>query len=331
MINLSLMIEAQDGLNWPIWQRLVADVEALGFAGLFRSDHYTNASPPEKDSLEMVVSLTYLADHTQRIHFGPLVAPLSFREPTMLARQAAALDDLSDGRMLIGLGAGWQEREHNLFGQSLGTMTERMDRFEEGIQVISLLLNSDEPVSFDGSYFRLRDAILLPRPQRKGGPPILIGGSGRKRTLPMVARFAGHWNTVNPTLDEFRDMSAYLDNLLMLEGRHPGDVRRSIMTMVIFGRTPEDLQARLDRPPFNNPRLADKSLDEKIGFWRDERHVLIGNGKEIAAQIEAYAEVGVEEIMTQWFHMDDFDGLRQYAQDVLPRLATNSSPTTRGK
>src|SRR4051794_11163584 len=126
MIELSIMIEGQDGVSWPIWKRLVRDVEALGFAGLFRSDHYTNPAPPEKDSLEMVVSLAYLADHTERVHFGPLVAPLSFRDPTMLARQAAAIDDLSGGRMLLGLGAGWQEREHTLFGQNLGSMKERM-------------------------------------------------------------------------------------------------------------------------------------------------------------------------------------------------------------
>lgn len=93
MIELSLMIEGQDGLNWPRRQRLVAAAEEGTFAGLFRSDHYTNPRPPEKDSLEMMVSLAYLADHTRHLHFGPLVAPLSFRAPALLARQAAAIDD----------------------------------------------------------------------------------------------------------------------------------------------------------------------------------------------------------------------------------------------
>ncbi len=320
MTELSIMIEGQDGVNWPIWKRLVEEVEALGFAGLFRSDHYTNPSPPEKDSLEMVVSLAYLADHTRRVHFGPLVSPLSFRDPTMLARQAAALDDLSGGRMLLGLGAGWQEREHTVFGHHLGSMKERMDRFEEGAQVASLLLNSDEPVSFEGRYFQLRDAILLPRPHRRGGPPIQIGGSGPKRTLPLVARYAGQWNSVNPSAEHYRDMSTYLDDLLRQEGRQPADVKRSIMMLTIFGRTREALQARLEKPPFNGPRVAGKSFDEKIAFWRDERHVLIGNGEEIAAQIRPYIEAGVEEVMSQWYHTEDIDGLRQYAEDLLPRL-----------
>src|SRR2546422_7073613 len=194
MVALSIMIEAQDGLTWTRWKRLVAEVERLGFAGLFRSDHFTNAEPPDKDSLEMVVSLTYLADHTQRIHFGPLVAPLSFRHPTLLARQAAALDDLSGGRMILGVGAGWQEREHQLFGHDLGDVPTRMARLEEGLEVITRLLRSDEPVTFGGRFFQYRGATLLPRPQRPGGPRILIGGNGIKRTLPLVVRYADIWN-----------------------------------------------------------------------------------------------------------------------------------------
>lgn len=98
MIAISLQIEGQTGLTWPRWKRLVAAAEELGFAGLFRSDHYTNAEPPDKDSLETIISLAYLADHTQRIHFGPLVAPVSVRHPSLLVRQAVALDDLSNGK-----------------------------------------------------------------------------------------------------------------------------------------------------------------------------------------------------------------------------------------
>ena len=119
MVALSIMIEGQNGLTWPRWKQIVREVEDLGFAGLFRSDHFKHAQPPDDDSLELIVSLTYLADHTQRIHFGPLVAPVSFRDPVLLARQAAALDDLSGGRLILGVGAGWQEREHHLFGYTL--------------------------------------------------------------------------------------------------------------------------------------------------------------------------------------------------------------------
>jgi len=103
-------------------------------------------------------------------------------------------------------------------------------------------------------------------------------------------------------------------------GRCPGDVQRSVETMVISGLTRADLQARLERPPFNNAATEGKTLDERIAYWRDERHVLVGAGEEIAAQIAAMRAVGVQEVMTQWLQLDDAAGLRQYAEDVLPRL-----------
>ena len=245
MVALSVMIEGQEGLTWPRWKRLVSATEDLGFAGLFRSDHFTNAGPPDKDSLEMIVSLTYLADRTRRIHFGPLVAPLSFRNPTLLARQAAAIDDLSGGRMILGLGAGWQEREHTLFGHDLGDIPTRMARLQEGLEVITRLLHSDEPVTFEGKYFQLRGATLLPRPQRSGGPTILIGGNGKKRTLPLVARYASVWNGTFLSPDDFRDRSIYLNTLLKEAGRNPSDVRRTMMIPLFFGKDIADLDKRL--------------------------------------------------------------------------------------
>ena len=177
-------------------------------------------------------------------------------------------------------------------------------------------------MSFEGRYFRLQDALLLPRPQRPGGPPILIGGSGRKRTLPLVARYAGHWNSVAPAPETFRELSAYLDGLLKENGRQPEEVTRSLMTTVIYGQDREELGKMLETPPFNNPGVEGKTTDgEKIAFcWRDERHALIGNGEEIAAQIGAFGAAGAQEVMTQWWHLDDIARLRRYAKDVLPRL-----------
>ncbi len=134
------------------------------------------------ESLELWVSLTWLASHTNRIKFGPLVTPVSFRQPTMTARMAAAVDDLSGGRLTLGLGAGWQEREHAHYGWDLLDVPGRMARFEEGLRIISHLLHNDAPLDFEGVYFRLREAVLLPRPQRPGGPPILVGGNGPKRS-----------------------------------------------------------------------------------------------------------------------------------------------------
>lgn len=319
MVDISLMIEGQDGLTWPRWKQLVAHAEALGFAGLFRSDHFTNARPPDKDSLEMIVSLAYLADHTQRIHFGPLVAPLSFRHPALLARQAAALDDLSGGRMQLGLGAGWQEREHTLFGYELGDIPTRMARFEEGLEVITRLLRSAEPVSYAGRFFQLDGATLLPRPQRTGGPAILIGGNGSKRTLPLVARYATTWNAIALTPEAFRERCTRLDTLLHEVGRQPTEVRRTLMLPLFFGRNEAELEQRLSWRN-NNPELANLSLEQAVTQIASSGRALVGNAEQILAQIAAYKQAGVEELMLQWFDLADLAGLHGFAESVLPLL-----------
>ena len=148
-MDVAIMIEGQMGLNWPRWQRIARAVETLGFAGLYRSDHITNQEPPYQDSLELWVSLTWLADHTQHIAFGPLVSPVSLRHPVTTARMAGAVDDLSGGRLHLGLGAGWQEREHAGYGFDLLDVPRRLARFQEGVEVIARLLHSDTPVSFE--------------------------------------------------------------------------------------------------------------------------------------------------------------------------------------
>lgn len=319
-LKCSLMIEGQDGLTWPHWKRLVAETEDLGFAGLFRSDHFTNAQPPDKASLEMIVSLTYLADHTQRLHFGPLVAPVSFRHPTLLARQAAALDDLSGGRMILGVGAGWQEREHRLFGHELGDIPTRMQRLEEALEVITRLLNSDEPVSYSGRFFQLDEATLLPRPQRPGGPPILIGGNGARRTLPLVARYARIWNGLAMSPEEFREHAQKLDALLSAGGRQPAEVKRTLMLTLFFGRDRTELEKSMAWR-LRDPKLAGLSLDEAVRqLVYGPRPSLAGSAEQILARLQEYAEAGVEEVMLQWFDIDDLEGLRAFGKSVVQRL-----------
>jgi F420-dependent oxidoreductase-like protein len=318
MVAISIQIEGQNGLTWPYWKRLVTEVEDLGFAGLFRSDHFTNARPPDKDSLETIVSLTYLADHTHHIHFGPLVSPISFRHPTLLVRQAAAIDDLSGGRMILGLGAGWQEREHRLFGHELGDIPTRMARFEEALEIITRLLNSDEPVTYEGKFFQLREAQLLPRPQRPRGPEIMIGGNGPKRTLPLVVRFADIWNGSFLSPGAFEERSVILDQLSRTAGRNPSEIKRTVMLGFTFGRDITELDRRLSWRR-NNPNYANKSLDKVIEELSKDG-AIVGTPDMIVEQIEAYSRAGADEVILQWFDLDDIDGLRAFATSVLPRI-----------
>ena len=304
MIEVAMMIEGQDGLNWPRWQRIAQVVETLGFAGLYRSDHFTNSNPPDKDSLEMWVSLTWLASHTQRINFGPLVSPVSFRDPVFTARIAQQVDDLSGGRLELGVGAGWQEREHHAFGYDLLQIPQRFQRFEEGLEVITWLMkHGDTPVDFDGQFYQLRGAQLLPRPSRPGGPPLVIGGNGEKRTLPLVARYADQWNAVDIPAGRVRALNNRLDELLRAAGRVPESVRRTLMTSLAFGQDQHQLEQRL------------RGRDPQA---MRERGALVGTGAEIREQLNALELAGVQRVMLRWFDLDDLEGLEGLAKAALP-------------
>jgi F420-dependent oxidoreductase-like protein len=304
VLEVAIMIEGQDGLDWTRWQRLVRTVEEVGYAGLFRSDHFTNPTGPVLDALELWSSLTWLADNTRRIEFGPLVSPVSFRHPVITAWQASAVDNLADGRLRLGVGAGWEEREHETYGFDLLDTDRRFARFEEALQVVTLLLQSEVPVSFDGEFYRLRDAVLMPRSPSPGGPPIVIGGNGPRRTLPLAARYADEWNAVLVTPERFIELNARLDELLREAGRLPEQVRRTLMTRVVFGRTAADVERK----------LAGESADE----LRTEGDI-IGTAPEVAEQLGRLEEAGVQRVMLQWLETDDVDGLEAMAQAVLPK------------
>lgn len=301
-MEINIMIEGQNGLNWPRWQRLARLVDDAGFAGLYRSDHFTNGRGPDLDSLELWVSLAWLASHTQRIRFGSLVSPFSFRDPAFIARMASAVDDLSGGRLVLGLGAGWQEREHQKFGFNLLNVNGRMRRMAEGLEVVRLLLNSDVPVSFVGEFYRLDEAVMLPRPQRPGGPPILIGGNGRKRTIPLAARYAAEWNAMFQTPASFRELSAVLDDSLNRLNRPAGSVRRSMMTGTLFGRDQADFESVAAGKDVAQARL---------------RGVVCGTPAEVQEQLAALAEAGLQGVMLQWLDLDDLDRLEALAKAVL--------------
>jgi F420-dependent oxidoreductase-like protein len=311
MIEVAIMVEGQNGLNWKRWQRIASAVEACGYTALYRSDHYTNANPPDLDSLECWVSLTWLASHIQRIEFGPLVSPISFRHPSQIARMAAAVDDLSGGRFTLGIGAGWQEREHTNYGLDLLPIKERFNRLEEGLEVINRLLKSECSIDFSGHYYHLNEGILLPRPLRLGGPPILIGGNGKNRTLPLVARFAQEWNALYIPPDEFSILNTQLDDYIIQAGRQPHEVRRSLMTGCVFGLDQEEVEAKVNR----------RTKGQRTPAELRQRGLIVGTADEIVDQCQELASRGVQRVMLQWLDLDDIAGLEGMADGILDRLS----------
>ncbi len=304
-IGVSIMIEGQDGLSWPRWQRLARAAEDLGFAGLHRSDHFLNSQGKAKDALDAWICFAWLASHTERISFGPLVSPTTFRDPVMLAWQASGIDALAGGRLRLGLGAGWNETEHAAFGYKLPALDERFGRLEEGIQVIKALTRSLTPVTFDGTYFQLSDAMMSPRSPRSDGPPIVIGGNGPKRTLPLVAKYADEWNAVYLTIEQFRERSARLDDLLGAEGRPAEAVRRTFMTRGLVGRDEEHLLRQVDAESLANLR---------------NRDAVVGTPGEMVERLGRLESAGVQGVMLQWLDQDDIAGLELIASEVLPQL-----------
>ena len=305
MLEIAIMIEGQNGLTWPRWQKITRLVEDLGFVGLFRSDHFTNSNPPDIESLELWTSLTWLAASTKRIEFGPLVTPFSFRHPVHTARMALAVDDLSGGRLVLGLGAGWQDREHDLFGFQLLEPDPRFDRFKEGMEVVTRLLQNNNPVTYDGRYYQLRGATLLPRPQRPGGPRILVGGNGVKRTLSYVVRYADEWNCVSLAPEKFARLNSRLDEMLTKAGRDPASVRRSMMTGCVFGKDNAALQQKLS--------ARKRTLNQL-----HEHGVVAGDIDTVKEQLSELERVGLQRVMLQWLDLDDLEGLEVLAKGLLP-------------
>lgn len=305
-MRVSIMIEGAWGLNWPRWKRLVQAVEEYGFDGIYRSDHFLDGTDgSNQDALEAYISLAWAADNTERIELGTLVSPISFRDPRILAWQATAVNDLSKGRLRLGLGAGWQELEHDAFGFELGSMDERFDRLEEACKVVQGLTRSNEPVTLDGERYPLKDAQLNPRFPDDNSPAIVIGGKGPKRTLPLVAKYADEWNGLGMDNDTFRERNALLDEMLKQEGRDPKSVRRSLMCGSIIARDQATLDADPDRDKFNDFR---------------SRGAVVGTPAEVVDILGKKEEAGIESVMLQWMDQDDIAGLELVAREVLPHV-----------
>jgi alkanesulfonate monooxygenase SsuD/methylene tetrahydromethanopterin reductase-like flavin-dependent oxidoreductase (luciferase family) len=297
----------------------VAEVDRLGYRGLYCCDHFLPGGGGYADSIDIFAAFTYLADHSARLEFGSLVAPVSFRDPVQLARLAQTLDNLSDGRFILGVGAGWMERENTMFGYTLGDRATRMARLAEGLEVIALLCRSDEPATFAGRFYRLQEARLLPRSPRPTGPRLLVGGAGPKRTLPLTARYADAWNTGGRTPEAYRESSTLLDELIVRAGRQPGDVRRTLMQQVICYRGAAELGPRLRHLAAPQPGATPAA---RLAALRERSpSVIAGSPAEVIEQIRAYEAAGVQEIMVQRLDLDDMEGLQIIAEEVLPHVS----------
>lgn len=303
MAKLGIMIEGQEGLSWERWRRICTDAERLGFDSLRRSDHlFSLQGISDRQNIECWTSLALAARWTERIQFGPMVSPMTFRLPAILARMAAAVDQLSGGRLLLGVGAGWNQAEHEAFGVPFPDLKTRFDNLEAGIARI-----------------RQTWELSAPHPVRDGAVPLLIGGGGERRTLGLAAREGVEWNLTGPNLDAFRTKSAILDERCRAIGRDPAEVRRSVMGSYLVGRDRAELEDRVRALEEVMPRFAGKEPGEVIESLRGRW--FIGTPAEVVEAMRGYIEAGVDLFMLQHFLMDDSDQLELLAAEVMPAIA----------
>jgi F420-dependent oxidoreductase-like protein len=298
--------------------------ERLGFESLWRSDHlFSVVGASERNSLALWPSLTAVALMARRLRFGQLVSPVTFRHPVELAQNAVALDHLSGGRYVLGLGAGWFAREHEAFGYHLPSAPgERVERLREALQVMQLLWRG-EPVTFRGRYFHLDNAVLRPRPLRSERAPLMIGGGGEKVTLRLVAEFADEWNPGFTNPEDFRRKDVILRQYCQEIGRDPVTIRRTLMAGYVIGSDRKERRTRAmrlqefltgDQPLYFTQRYEP---DDFLAELR-RRNWFVGTPGEVIEQLREWARLGIEYVMLQTLDLDDTDQLEAIARDVLP-------------
>ena len=209
------MIEGQEGVTWEEWVAIAETAERCGYEALFRSDHYLSVmSDGRRDALDAWATLAGLAALTSTLRLGTLVSPATFRHPAVLAKNAVTVDQISGGRLELGIGAGWNEGEHEAYGFELPPMRERFDRFAEQVEIVHGLLSEGE-FAFEGRFYRLAGVDSYPKPVH-GQVPIVLGGRAGPRAAALAARFAAEYNLVYPSPDDCRDARARLDDRLTL-------------------------------------------------------------------------------------------------------------------
>jgi F420-dependent oxidoreductase-like protein len=310
-MRFSLMFEGQEGVTWNEWLTAAEACERLGFEGLFSSDHYFPTSiSPDRGSSDAWTILSGIAARTQRIRLGTLVSPVTFRQPAHLAKTVATIDRISDGRVDLGIGAGWWEEEHATHGFPFPPTPIRFDMLEEQLEIVHGLLTED-PFSFAGEHYRLAEGSFLPKPVQRPHPPIIIGGAGGPRLARLAARWADEFNTVAVEPDVAAERFARVRDALAAAGRDQARFRTSVMTWAFVGASERDWRRRVARARERDPDLDDQWV---------ERVCVIGTPERAAERLAAYAEAGAERMVLNHALFDDPEMIELLASEVVRRV-----------
>jgi F420-dependent oxidoreductase-like protein len=316
-VDVALMIEGQEGVTWDDWCALAGACEEHGIETLFRSDHYlSQADEGGNVAHDAWTTIAALAARTTTLRFGTLVSPATFRPPALLANAAATADHVSGGRIELGLGAGWMEREHRAFGFPFPETPVRMEMFAEQLEVVHRLW-TEPRVDFRGRHYTLEDAPGLPKPVQQPHPPIIVGGSGTRGTAVPAARFADEYNTPFPSPEDFAAIRGKVVRACEAEGRDPSTMRFSMMTGCLIGETHDGALERAHTLYARSPRNDD--FDTWLASYA--RRALIGSVEEIAVRLADYEEAGCERVMLQHLLHSDLEPVRLIGRSLAPAVA----------
>lgn len=315
-MRYALMIEAQQGLSYAELLAIAQRAEAAGFEAMFRSDHYESfPGPPGRSTTDAWTVLAGLARETTRIRLGVLVSPVTFRHPGALAKIVATVDEMSGGRVELGIGAGWNADEHRRHGFAFPPIAERADMLEEQLAIVHGLWEEPDGWSFTGRHYRVEDAIFHPKPVQRPRVPILVGGSGTPRSLRLAARYADEFNLSSADAQNVAEKLVQLDAACLAIGREPRTIRRSAMVGTMIAADPGQLAARKDA------LFAELTPGETAEDWfatREQRWIF-GTPDQARAKIAEFAAAGVERLMLQDFLPRDLAMIDELGAELIGR------------
>lgn len=304
-----------DNTTWDEVRRIWSKIEELGFDSAWVNDHLL-APPPgasaDDPQLEGWTTLAALAAVTPRIEVGTLVTGVTYRNPALLAKMATTVDQISQGRLALGLGAAWFEEEHEAYGFELGTARERAEKLEETLQVIGKLWSGEDEVDFEGEYYELDDAPFSPGNIRTPRPPLIVGGQGKKWIVPLVGRWADGWNASDKVTPEgFRERVAIINAECAKAGRDPCPTRFSKMMVLLDTAAIPGMSAIIKG-------------SAKLFAGDSASAILTGTDEAIAEGIREFVDAGANEILITIMPPYD-DGsvelLENLKENVLPLVS----------
>jgi len=297
-MRYALMIEPQQGCSYDDQLAIARRAEAAGFETLLRSDHYDSfpgeGGRPTTDAWTVVAGL---ARETERIRLGVLVSPVTFRHPGALAKIVATVDEMSGGRVEVGVGAGWNEPEHAHHGLAFPPIEIRAEMLEEQLAILRGLWEEPDGWSFEGRHYRVPGSVFRPRPVQQPSPPLIVGGEGSPRSMRIAVRFADEFNLSSATPERVADRFGRLDEIARDAGRDPSSILHSTMVGVLVGRDSGEVQRR------TSVLLEQFGLADAGTAWLETRRPrwIFGTPDEARAAVDRFATVGVQRLVLQDF------------------------------